>query len=100
MLRDDLDVMRVRREQFVFHNGLSYLLRDVAVRTIVLLLIGSLILAAMIWLVNAGNIEKGRLIEIEAIYVSLTALAFIFWIAAYEQHKRGKRIYLWNTKLS
>ena len=43
---------------------------------------GSL-LAALIWLVNAGNMEKGRLIEIEAIYVSLTALAFIFWIAAY-----------------
>ncbi len=38
---------------------------------------GSL-LAAMIWLVNAGNIEKGRLIEIEAIYVSLTALALFF----------------------
>jgi 4-amino-4-deoxy-L-arabinose transferase-like glycosyltransferase len=36
---------------------------------------GSL-LAALIWLVNAGNMEKGRLIEIEAIYVSLTALAF------------------------
>src|SRR5437762_68221 len=54
---------------------------------------GSL-LAAMIWLVNAGNIEKGRLIEIEALYVSLTALAFIFWIAAYRAGKNGLRLWL------
>ncbi|PYL99333.1 MAG: hypothetical protein DMF19_12730 [Verrucomicrobia bacterium] len=54
---------------------------------------GSL-LAAMIWLVNAGNIEKGRLIEIEAIYVSLTALAFIFWIAAYRAEETGRRLWL------
>jgi 4-amino-4-deoxy-L-arabinose transferase-like glycosyltransferase len=44
--------------------------------------------------VNAGNIEKGRLIEIEAIYVSLTALAFIFWIAAYRAEETGKRLWL------
>ena len=54
---------------------------------------GSL-LAAMIWLVNGGNIEKGRLIEIEAIYVSLTALAFIFWIAAYRAEETGRRLWL------
>src|SRR5438874_5110825 len=54
---------------------------------------GSL-LAAMVWLVNAGNIEKGRLIEIEAIYVSLTTLAFIFWIAAYRAEETGRRLWL------
>jgi 4-amino-4-deoxy-L-arabinose transferase-like glycosyltransferase len=54
---------------------------------------GSL-LAALIWLVNAGNMEKGRLIEIEAIYVSLTALAFIFWIAAYRAEKTGAHLWL------
>ncbi|PYK80716.1 MAG: hypothetical protein DME38_02405 [Verrucomicrobia bacterium] len=54
---------------------------------------GSL-LASLIWLVNAGNIEKGRLIEIEAIYVSLTALAFIFWIAAYRAEKTGAQLWL------
>ena len=48
----------------------------------------------MVWLVNAGNIEKGRLIEIEAIYVSLTALAFIFWIAAYRAEETGKKLWL------
>lgn len=50
--------------------------------------------AALIWLVNAGNMEKGRLIEIEAIYVSLTALAFIFWISAYHADKRGAQLWL------
>jgi hypothetical protein len=53
---------------------------------------GSL-LAAIVWLANAGNIEKGRLIEIEALYVSLTALAFVFWIAAYRSGKSGLRLW-------
>ncbi len=55
--------------------------------------IGSLF-AALIWLVNAGNMEKGRLIEIEGIYVSLTALAFIFWVAAYREERIGLRLWL------
>ena len=41
---------------------------------------GSLI-AALIWLANFGIIEKGRLIEIEALYVSLFGLALIFWLS-------------------
>ncbi len=53
---------------------------------------GSL-LAAIVWLANAGNIEKGRLIEIEALYVSLTALAFVSWIAAYRSGKSGLRLW-------
>src|SRR5437764_2041632 len=48
--------------------------------------LGSLF-AALVWLANFANVEKGRLIEIEALYVSLTALAFIFWIAAYRAEK-------------
>ncbi len=39
------------------------------------------IAAALIWLTNFGLLEKGRLIEIEALYVSLTALAFICWLS-------------------
>src|SRR5438045_6416094 len=50
--------------------------------------------AALVWLVNGGSIEKGRLVEIEAIYVSLTALAFIFWIAAYRAGKTGRQLWL------
>ena len=41
---------------------------------------GSL-MAALIWMVNFGMIEKGRLIEIEALYVSLLGLAMICWLS-------------------
>src|ERR1700693_3021720 len=42
-------------------------------------------IAALIWLINAGIIEKGRLVEIEALYVSLCALAIIFWLGFWGQ---------------
>ena len=44
-------------------------------------------LAALMWLINAGMIEKGRLAEIEALYVSLSALAIIFWLSFWLQKK-------------
>jgi 4-amino-4-deoxy-L-arabinose transferase-like glycosyltransferase len=44
-------------------------------------------IAALMWLINAGIIEKGRLIEIEGLYVSLCALAIIFWLSLWEQRK-------------
>ena len=47
---------------------------------------GSLV-AALIWMVNFGMIEKGRLIEIEALYVSLLGLAMICWLHWYHQQK-------------
>src|SRR5881296_2722799 len=37
--------------------------------------------ASLIWLTNIGMIEKGRLIEIEALYISLFGLAIIFWLS-------------------
>jgi len=45
------------------------------------------IIAAMIWLTNIGIIEKGRLIEIEALYVSLCGLAIVFWLSFFLQEK-------------
>src|SRR6266536_6567607 len=45
------------------------------------------VLAALIWLTNFGIIEKGRLIEIEALYVSLCGLAIIFWLSLFVQRK-------------
>ncbi len=45
------------------------------------------IIAAMIWMTNIGIIEKGRLIEIEALYVSLCGLAIIFWLSFFLQKK-------------
>src|SRR5215472_8588190 len=43
--------------------------------------------AALIWLTNIGMIEKGRLIEIEALYVSLSGLAIIFWLSFWIRKK-------------
>ena len=45
------------------------------------------ILAALIWMTNIGMIEKGRLIEIEALYISLCGLAIIFWLSFFVQRK-------------
>lgn len=47
---------------------------------------GSLI-AALIWMVNFGMVEKGRLIEIEALYVSLFGLAFVCWLSWWQQRR-------------
>jgi 4-amino-4-deoxy-L-arabinose transferase-like glycosyltransferase len=45
------------------------------------------IVAAFIWMTNIGMIEKGRLIEIEALYISLCGLAIIFWLSFWVQRK-------------
>src|SRR5438093_519376 len=47
---------------------------------------GSLI-AALIRMTNIGMIEKGRLIEIEALYVSTCGLVTIFWLICWVQMK-------------
>src|SRR6266498_3851725 len=54
---------------------------------------GSLI-AALIWLTNIGMMEKGRLIEIEALYASLCGLAIIFWLSFFLQNKSPWLIWL------
>lgn len=54
---------------------------------------GSMI-AAMIWMTNIGMIEKGRLIEIEAVYVSLCGLAILLWLSFKLQNKSPWLIWL------
>jgi len=54
---------------------------------------GSMI-AALIWMTNIGMIEKVRLIEIEALYVSLCGLAIIFWLSFFLQNKSPWLIWL------
>src|SRR5438067_11602841 len=51
-------------------------------------------IAALIWLTNIGMIEKGRLIEIEGLYVSLSGLAIIFWLSFWSQKKSPLLIWL------
>ena len=43
--------------------------------------------AALMWLTNFGMIEKGRLIEIEALYVSLFGIALICWLTFWQQRR-------------
>lgn len=43
--------------------------------------------SALIWLTNFGMIEKGRLIEIEALYISLFAIAFVCWLSWWEEKR-------------
>ena len=43
--------------------------------------------AALMWLTNFGIIEKGRLIEIEALYVSLFGIALICWLTFWQQRR-------------
>ena len=50
--------------------------------------------AALIWLTNIGMIEKGRLIEIEGLYVSLCGLAIIFWLSFWTQKKSAWLIWV------
>src|ERR1700747_3326828 len=52
------------------------------------------IVAALIWMTNIGMIEKGRLIEIEALYISLCGLAIIFWLSFFLQNKSPWLIWL------
>ncbi|MGE5208048.1 MAG: ArnT family glycosyltransferase [Alphaproteobacteria bacterium] len=55
---------------------------------------GGSMIAALIWMTNIGIIEKGRLIEIEALYVSLCGLAIIFWLSFFLQKKSAWLIWI------
>ena len=70
-------------------SALSVLLVAIAFVTVARATLGARgsIVAAMIWLTNIGIIEKGRLIEIEALYVSLCGLAIILWLSFFLQKK-------------
>src|SRR5207244_13431713 len=69
-------------------SALSVLAVAVAFVTVARTSLGSRrsMIAALIWMTNIGMIEKGRLIEIEALYVSLCGLAIIFWLSFFLQN--------------
>ncbi|MFN2508591.1 MAG: ArnT family glycosyltransferase [Chthoniobacterales bacterium] len=46
------------------------------------------VIGALVWLTNFGMIEKGRLIEIEAVYVSLFGLAMICWMSWWQPRSK------------
>ena len=43
--------------------------------------------AALMWMTSFGLIEKGRLIEIEGLYVSLFAIAFVCWFSWWQERR-------------
>lgn len=43
------------------------------------------LISAIVFLTNISVIEKGRLIEIEAVYISLTGIATIWWLNAWSR---------------
>lgn len=45
------------------------------------------LVASIAWLTNLGMIEKGRMIEIDAIYVSFFAIAIVLWLICWEQKR-------------
>ncbi|HEX8280794.1 MAG TPA: glycosyltransferase family 39 protein [Chthoniobacterales bacterium] len=49
--------------------------------------------SAIIWLSALGTMDKGRLAEIEALYMSLTGIAFVCWISFWRE--RRSRWSLW-----
>ena len=50
-------------------------------------------IAAILFLTNFGILEKGRLIEIEGVYVCLTGLALLWWLNVWSV--KGSRWLLW-----
>jgi 4-amino-4-deoxy-L-arabinose transferase-like glycosyltransferase len=55
---------------------------------------GGSMIAALIWMTNIGIIEKGRLIEIEGLYISLCGLAIIFWLSFFLENKSAWMVWL------
>lgn len=52
-------------------------------------------MAAVFTLTSAAFLDKGRLAEIEAVYVALAGIAFAFWLAAWACRETGWRLWLW-----
>jgi len=52
------------------------------------------LIAAIIFLTNLGMLEKGRMIEIEAVYVSLTGLAILWWLNSWSANAHRWIIWL------
>lgn len=51
------------------------------------------LIAAIAFMTNISLLEKGRLIELEALYTCLTGLAMVWWLDGYSRN--GSRWWLW-----
>jgi 4-amino-4-deoxy-L-arabinose transferase-like glycosyltransferase len=57
------------------------------------------LIASIFFLTNLAVLESGRLAELEAVYISLTGLALVIWLAEWYRGTTGLRLWLWPAVL-
>ena len=57
------------------------------------------LIAAIFFLTNLAVLESGRLAELEAVYIGLTGLALVIWLANWYRGITGLRLWLWPAVL-
>jgi len=57
------------------------------------------LIAALFFLTNLAVLESGRLAELEAVYISLTGLALVIWLAQWSRGITGIRLWVWPSIL-
>jgi 4-amino-4-deoxy-L-arabinose transferase-like glycosyltransferase len=57
------------------------------------------LIASIFFLTNLAVLESGRLAELEAVYISLTGLALVIWLAKWYRGTTGLRLWLWPAVL-
>jgi 4-amino-4-deoxy-L-arabinose transferase-like glycosyltransferase len=57
------------------------------------------LMASIFFLSNLAILESGRLAELEAVYISVTGLALIIWLAKWYRGITGLRLWLWPAIL-
>jgi 4-amino-4-deoxy-L-arabinose transferase-like glycosyltransferase len=57
------------------------------------------LIASIFFLTNLAVLESGRLAELEAVYISLTGLALVIWLAEWYRGTTGLRLWLWPAIL-
>jgi len=57
------------------------------------------LIASIFFLSNLAVLESGRLAELEAVYIGLTGLALVIWLASWYSGATGLRLWLWPAIL-
>jgi 4-amino-4-deoxy-L-arabinose transferase-like glycosyltransferase len=57
------------------------------------------LIASICFLTNLAVLESGRLAELEAVYICLTGLALIIWLARWYRGITGLRLWVWSAIL-
>jgi 4-amino-4-deoxy-L-arabinose transferase-like glycosyltransferase len=56
-------------------------------------------IAAIFFLTNLAILESGRLAELEAVYIGVTGLALVIWLALWYRGVSGVRLWIWPAIL-